>query len=78
MIEVSCPAQLLIPKQPLDHLAGRRPGQLGNEVNGARALEMGEPVPAEVDQLLREVRAGSRRFGELDNGLDFGPADGAL
>ena len=46
-----------IAQNALVQLAGRRPGQLGDEVDGPRALEVGEPVPAVGDQVLREARA---------------------
>src|ERR1700758_5446339 len=40
-----------VAQEALVQLARFRPGQLGHEVDGPRALEVGEPVPAVVDQL---------------------------
>src|SRR6185312_9790150 len=51
--------------------AGLRPGEFGHEVDGPRALEVGDPVPAEADQLLGEVRSRGGRVGELHHRLDL-------
>src|SRR3546814_15058401 len=38
-------------QQPLGQLAAREPRELGDEHNGARALEVRQPLPAELEQL---------------------------
>src|SRR3984885_12487939 len=62
---------VLIPEQALVQLAGRRPGQLADEVNGPGAFEVGQPAPAVSDQLLLEIRPGSTGIHELHHRLDL-------
>src|ERR1700722_389428 len=60
-----------ISQNALVQLPRLRPGQLGDEVDAPRALEVGESVPAVGDQVLCEVGPGGCLVNELYYGLDL-------
>src|SRR5215831_2217921 len=60
-----------ISQNSLVQLARLRSGELGHEVDGPRALEVGESVPAVGDQLLFEQGPGSSRVSGLYHRLDL-------